>query len=264
MTDVNDEDDAEPAEEPNAFEAEPPDEESQRRRPPETKNKKRRWETRATSSNDVKTTARPTQRSTVRSTTSPTPATPSPRPVPVRPMVRLVTCGWNELGVHHHHRFRDLLNAMRPVLRTEHGVDPHIFMDCRQFTSSAPEVWRRVRMCTGKNALLQQSLLSENRTLVKKFFQGMNEDITRIMKKQSKVTIIFICKSGCHRSVAMAELTSYVLTKLDFDVGTIRHLNEAAWEARSLCRGSCSECHPGRGRNRIVQEMCLGFYNGNR
>ena len=260
MTDVNDEDDALPAEEPNAFEAEPPDE--CQRRPPGTKYKKGRWTTQATSSKDVNTTARPTQRSTVRSTTSLTPPSSSSPPVPTRPIVRLVTCGWNELGVDNHPRFMDLLGAMIPVLLTEHGVAPHIFMDCRQFKSSEPEVWRRVRRCTGKNALLQQSLLSENSMLVKKFFQGLNEEITDIMKKRSIFTIIFICKSGCHRSVAMAELTSYVLNKLNFDVGTIRHLNEPAWEARRLCKGSCSECHPGRGRNRIVREMCLGFYNG--
>ena len=93
-----------------------------------------------------------------------------------------------------------------------------------------------MRRCTGKNALLQRSLLSENSMLVKKFFQGLNEEITDIIKKRSKFTIIFICKSGCHRSVAMAELTSYVLNKLNFDVGTIRHLDEPAWETRRLCK----------------------------
>ena len=119
-----------------------------------------------------------------------------------------------------------------------------------------------MRRCTGKNALLQRSLLSENSMLVKKFFQGLNEEITDIIKKRSKFTIIFICKSGCHRSVAMAELTSYVLNKLNFDVGTIRHLNEPAWEARRLCKGSCEECHPDRGTLRIVRQKCLDLYNG--
>ena len=119
-----------------------------------------------------------------------------------------------------------------------------------------------MRRCTGKKALLQQSLLSENSMLVKKFFQGLNEEITDIMKKRSKFTIIFICKFGCHRSVAMAELTSYVLNKLNFDVGTIRHLNEPAWEARRLCKGSCEECHPDRGMLRIVRQRCSDFYNG--
>ena len=140
---MNDEDDDQPPEEPNAFEAEPPDEEIQRR-PPDTTNKKGRWETRATSSNDVNTTALLTPRGTPRSISSAMPATPSPRPVPVRPMVRLVTCGWNELGVDYHHRFLDLMNAMQRVLHTEHGVVPHIFMDCRQFQSKDPEVKRTV------------------------------------------------------------------------------------------------------------------------
>ena len=49
----------------------------------------------------------------------------------------------------------------------------------------------------------------------------------------------FVCKSGTHRSVAMARMVLECLIKDGFQVSGPRHLSKGTWVARNRC----SDCH---------------------
>jgi hypothetical protein len=66
---------------------------------------------------------------------------------------------------------------------------------------------------------------------------------------------LLVCKSGCHRSVAMGNILKAYCEKMGH-MATIEHLSERSWGTRGLCV-SCSKCSPSRQKDKMISLKVL-------
>ena len=110
-------------------------------------------------------------------------------------------------------------------------------IDCRKFDD--PDNDRSMRKHIGRNPKIMKSILETGNyhALHDRLYEGMSRFVS------DKNTVIMICSSGRHRSVANAELWSNTLTicgRRQHSVSLL-HLSELDfWE--NTCAGNCSEC----------------------
>ena len=110
-------------------------------------------------------------------------------------------------------------------------------IDCRRFDD--PDNDRSLRKHIGRNPKIVRSILeSENyHALHGRLYDGMRRFFS------DKNTVIMICRSGRHRSVANAELWSNTLTRCGRRQHSVSLFHSSEQDfLGNTCGGNCSEC----------------------
>ena len=76
----------------------------------------------------------------------------------------------------------------------------------------------------------------------------------------SELNILFVCRSGKHRSLAMAKLTFFALLAQGFNVGSPIHLAASSWQKLCCTCYHCGERSAGL-KNALRQNACAIYQN---
>ena len=164
--------------------------------------------------------------------------------LPREKRVLIKTVGWKQIGAEWSYSFDDLLDKPLTGLRAKLerlGVGPvDLFIDCRPLRSKDCD---HLLGHTGHNAMIidainKSSKLKKMMNLVKRYYENFKAN-----EGEEEFTVVAVCTSGTHRSVAVA----CICEKVFLDDGyfpIVEHLNENVWAKRQLCR-TCQYCRPG-------------------
>jgi hypothetical protein len=168
---------------------------------------------------------------------------PSPGTASCKPFeLQFVSVGWKSVGCSYNDDFEKLGEAVvRRVGITRASMDrPAVVIDCRAFGRNQGP-WKLVHHCGEHHdtlvVLLKHKYMKDMLTEVKATVLICEQH------EQSSATILFVCTTGTHKSVAAARLAKESFAMSGYQT-TVTHLSAGNWASRKKC-STCNNCKVG-------------------
>ena len=153
--------------------------------------------------------------------------------------VNIMSVGWRQQGVQYTKSFEDLVEGKQGLvwrLKVRGFPDPDVVVDCRPLKRY--DFDKAILKHTGHNAAIVHQTVDHR--LFKPTMKAALRNIREVYENGNGATVLVVCTSGCHRSVAMSLVLEYILQRQLYHT-TVRHCSEGSWWPRRLCT-SCTEC----------------------
>ena len=153
--------------------------------------------------------------------------------------VNIMSVGWRQQGVQYTKSFEDLVEGKQGLvwrLKVRGFPEPDVVVDCRPLKRY--DFDKAILKHTGHNAAIVHQTVDHR--LFKPTMKAALRNIREVYENGNGATVLVVCTSGCHRSVAMSLVLEYILQRQLYHT-TVRHCSEGSWWPRRLCT-SCTEC----------------------
>ena len=153
--------------------------------------------------------------------------------------VNIMSVGWRQQGVQYTKSFEDLVEGKQGLvwrLKVRGFPEPDVVVDCRPLKRY--DFDKAILKHTGHNAAIVHQTVDHR--LFKPTMKAALRNIREVYENGNGATVLVVCTSGCHRSVAMSLVLEYILQRQLYHTN-VRHCSEGSWWPRRLCT-SCTEC----------------------
>ena len=153
--------------------------------------------------------------------------------------ITIYSVGWRQQGTTWSRDFNELMYGKQGLvsrLKVRGIGRPNMVLDCRPMNERYMP--HHILQHTGYHGDIV-SKLAGHRFFTKGLMMVMKE--LKGCMDNGDVSMMLVCTSGVHRSVAAALIFEYVFKSLGYKVHGLRHLSKGSWGPRDLCQG-CKRC----------------------
>ena len=150
---------------------------------------------------------------------------------------------------------RDTLSYSDAFAKAHPNINPDLFVNCIGFTDPPSN------HC-GENEELLTSFATKpkHKQLLRQHLQSIKASVTEIVRGTNpSISIVCVCRSGRHRSVAVSRILLWIFEQLGYSVpAAATHLNKKAW-GRHLCH-TCRACTTLTSKKRAALEAAFEMW----